>query len=457
MFPMHDDLLAALADLDGVTLGRRLRDARVLAGMTQPDAGGSDVSAGYLSRIERGQRRPGPALVERLCDRIGVPVEAVVLGVTDEHVDTRAIEVELDFAELDLTTGNAASAAQRIADLGREHDLVRHPALQERARIVSAGAAAALGDLDGAIATFRDVLAGDPAVADRLRVSTALSRLLRISGDYDGAVEVAAQTLDTLPEGTGLSDELVRLRVTLAAAVFETGDAARALELCLRAVDEADVLSSPSARAAAYWNTALVEANVGNLDRALELSRGALVLMEQDEDARLLARLRVTMADLLLRAEPPQVDEAVAHLRTADREYATTSADPIERLSARTFLAQAQWIAGDADAAVRSCEELLEDARPYPASVANVCTLLGEIALDRDDLASARDRFVQAVHHLTSAGADQAAGKTWFELGALLDRAGLGEEAKDAYRRAAASAGMTSHLRRPSASPRVSR
>ena len=40
-------------------LGRRIRNARIAAGMTQTDLAGDDVSSAYVSRIEDGQRRPG--------------------------------------------------------------------------------------------------------------------------------------------------------------------------------------------------------------------------------------------------------------------------------------------------------------------------------------------------------------------------------------------------------------
>src|SRR3954452_5179146 len=57
------DLLRAI---DPKVLGQRLRAARVAAGMTQGQAAADDVTVGYVSRIEAGQRRPNAKVLELL-------------------------------------------------------------------------------------------------------------------------------------------------------------------------------------------------------------------------------------------------------------------------------------------------------------------------------------------------------------------------------------------------------
>src|SRR3712207_7022942 len=53
-----------------------------------------------------------------------------------------------------------------------------------------------------------------------------------------------------------------------------------------------------------------------------------------------------------------------------------------------------------------------------------------------------RSSFREAVLILTGIGADRSAAQLWFELGALLEDVGEAESARDAYRSAAASAGL---------------
>ena len=66
---MRDDLLDLARSIDPTVLGDRLRQARQRAGLTQAQVAGDTVSVGYVSRIESGQRRPDPQLLETIAGR----------------------------------------------------------------------------------------------------------------------------------------------------------------------------------------------------------------------------------------------------------------------------------------------------------------------------------------------------------------------------------------------------
>ena len=72
--------------------------------------------------------------------------------------------------------------------------------------------------------------------------------------------------------------------------------------------------------------------------------------------------------------------------------------------------------------------------------------LLGQIDWADGDYDEAREWYRRAITVLTGVGADHGAAQLWFELAAAADEAGLVEEARDAYRRAAVSSGMRSRL-----------
>ena len=110
MCPMAPELAHALNALDPAVLGARIKAARVAAGLTQPALAGTDASVAFLSRIESGQRRPSPELLEALASRLGVTVEYLVLG--DGWEDARRLELQLDHAELSLAGGEAANGAR---------------------------------------------------------------------------------------------------------------------------------------------------------------------------------------------------------------------------------------------------------------------------------------------------------------------------------------------------------
>src|ERR1044072_996776 len=97
-----------LRKIDPAVLGQRLRAARVAKGMTQTDLAGADVSVGYVSRIEAGQRRPNLQVLTDLCIRLGTPVEQLLMGVAPQELEQ--INLNLDFAELSLESGEAQAA-----------------------------------------------------------------------------------------------------------------------------------------------------------------------------------------------------------------------------------------------------------------------------------------------------------------------------------------------------------
>ena len=57
-------------------------------------------------------------------------------------------------------------------------------------------------------------------------------------------------------------------------------------------------------------------------------------------------------------------------------------------------------------------------------------------------MATAANLFKHAVHVLTGVGADREAAQLWLELGTLLESVGEDDAARQAYRSAAASAGL---------------
>src|SRR5215210_807394 len=99
-----DPHLAELSkSIDPAILGRRLRNARVAAGLTQTEAAGGHASTAYISRIEAGQRRPDLKLLAELADRLGTTVEELLVGITRNKRDE--LRLELDYAELALASG----------------------------------------------------------------------------------------------------------------------------------------------------------------------------------------------------------------------------------------------------------------------------------------------------------------------------------------------------------------
>lgn len=74
-------------------IGRRIREARVLAGLTQEELAGGEITRNMLSRIENGAALPSLPTLCALADRLGIPAGAF-LGDLDEY-NSYKLKVEL--------------------------------------------------------------------------------------------------------------------------------------------------------------------------------------------------------------------------------------------------------------------------------------------------------------------------------------------------------------------------
>lgn len=454
---MAPELAHALTDLDPVQLGARIKSARIAAGLTQPELAGKEASAAFLSRIENGQRRPSAELLATLASRLGVAVDYLVIG--ENWEDARRLELQLDHAELSLVGGEAGNALALAREVLASAGLDAVSGGPVRARYVEAAALDALGD-PGATAAFQRILESGPDSATRLKSATALCRIWREQGQLDRAVTCAESALkDVAPEVIG-SEEGIRLSVTLAAALFMSGRTQEAGELCDRAIAESERLSSPVARASAYWNASMIRAESGQVTEALAMAKRALHLLENTERVRDIGRLRTQLSSIMLQANPPRLEDAQEQLGLADTELDWSEATPADRARHDFVKAQALFMAGDTDGARDRARAVFEACcEDLPLLSVDALTLLGQIAWSAREREEAHGWYRQAIAVLTGVGADREAGQVWFELGTLAAEAGLTAESADAFRRAAASTGLTARLpvinQPPASSPRT--
>lgn len=440
---MDAELSAALHDADLAQLGRRIKGARLSLELTQGQLGEGIASIGYISRIEAGQRRPDPRLLESLAARLGVTVDHLVLGVTRDEL--AEAQLALDHAELAHASGDHALALEACTRLLGEKSVSGSAELRRRTTLLRARSREAVGDVDSAILELEDLVDDSERDLLWLQSSIALSRCYRESGDLARAI-ASGEAVTTQLEALGLdaTDEAVQVSVTLAAAYFESGDTAHAARICRRAIARAETLDSPLAKASAYWNASVIESRRGSVTAAVPLARRAVALLETGSDNRNLARLRTLLGILLLRLDPPELEEAASTLEQAGRELAWSSATSFDGARQRVALARLAHLRGDQAQARSTVLALLDDAAGLaPLLLAEAHALLGQVASASGDPDGAVASYLQAVRVLSGLGADRGAAQLWFELGGLLEGVGADDQARDAYKRAAAAAGLT--------------
>ena len=441
-----------LRKIDPAELGQRLRAARVAKGMTQTDLAGADVSVGYVSRIEAGQRRPNLQVLTDLCVRLGTPAEQLLMGVAPQELE--AIKLNLDFAELSLESGDPQTAELQARDA---RDAAESGSLKEhayRARFLVARALEAQGLIDDAVIELESLLTPRVGNVLQIKVGLALVRCYKTSGDFAKAVEVGEMLLEHL-EDTPLdtTDEAVQLAVSMAAAYYFRGDVAQAVRVCRKAMAKAEKLDSPVARASAYWNASVFEAGRGSVTDAVPLAQRALALFAEGQDGRNLAVLRTNLGTLQLQLDPPQVEEAKQNLEQAAEEMRSNSAGPVDIGRNELAQARAHYLSEDFDVAEMMTARVLEGVRTLsPLTAADAKSLEGQVHAARGDITQAATAYREAVLILTGVGSDRSAAEMWFELAGLLEDVNEFDAARDAYRSAAASSGIQARPRIRSAS-----
>ncbi|HET7430902.1 MAG TPA: helix-turn-helix transcriptional regulator [Nocardioides sp.] len=444
MDPRDADLLK---EIDPAELGNRIRAARVAKGWTQTQLAGDDISVGYVSRIESGQRRPNGATLDDLAARLAVPVEHLLRGVTAREYDE--IKLTLDFAELSLESGQHLEAEARAREAVDRATVGSQDELAFRGHYLIARALEGQGNLDDAILELEPLVSSRQGGLLRVKCAIAMVRCLKVSGDLTRAIEVGERVMASLA-GSHIDscDEAVQLTVTVASAYFHRGDTGHAVRMCRKAIVKAEALDSPVARASAYWNASNFEAQRGSVANAVPLAERALALLAEGQDSRNLARLRTALGRMQLELDPPEVPDALRNLEQAAEELVWSSASTTDIAANNCQIARAHYLEGDLSAAEKMCAEIIASVKDdSPLLAAEAEALAGQVSAARGDADAAARAYRRAVFTLTSVGADKGAAQLWFELADLLEDVGEFQAARDAYRSAAAASGLRSRTK----------
>ncbi|MFF5011945.1 helix-turn-helix domain-containing protein [Streptomyces sp. NPDC001165] len=418
------------------TLGQRLRALRRERGLSQSDLAGGAVSASYVSLIESDRRTPEPPVVELLAERLGTTVEYLLTGRDRAELNERRLR--LRFAELALANGAALEARDRLLDLAQESD----PELRWEILWALTRAYEALGEtdrtLDGVERLIDAARRGETLPVGLLPLLTQRCRILSEAGDFGRSIELGEQALQEVRllglEGT---DDEIRLASTLVAGYWGRGDLATAQRLVSRVIERAERNGSRRARGSAYWNAALVAEARGDLALSLGLVEKALALMAEDDSEHSLARLRLTYAWLLLRAEPPELEQAGPLLNQA-YEVLVRVSDTGDLAACETELARLELLSGrPADAvgiALRAMGRL-ETRKAVEAGRAR--WVLGLAMVSDGRTAAGIEECRTAAEELQSLGAQLEAAQAWREVAELQARHIGADQALEAYRRMA--------------------
>lgn len=427
----------------GPTLGERLRTLRIERGLSQADLAGELVSPSYVSLIESGRRSPEHDVLDGLARKLGCSALYLESGVAPDEINEQRLR--LQFAEIALANGALQEARQRFSELSAlASSEIRHGATWGLARTEEAlgNLHAAQAHLDALVDASRS---GEPGTPGLLRLLMGRCLLYKEAGDFARSIEVGEDALREVRElGLEGTEEEIKLASTLVASYWGRGDLFSAEHLASQVIQRAERLGSRTAQGSAYWNACLVAEARGQLTLALDLATRTLALLSESSPDRDLAGMRITYAWLLLRCDPPRLDEADTLLARAHDILASLSFSP-HLASCETEMARCALLRGDFGEAVRVAEQAIArciDNGAAELESAHVVSGLGLIMSGQADEGVAV--ISAAASRLESMGSRLEAAQAWRELAEALIQRDRSDEAIAALRRAADCAGARS-------------
>jgi tetratricopeptide (TPR) repeat protein len=398
---------------DPVAVGRRLRQARNAAGLTQRELSFEGCTSAYVSRIEAGARVPSLQILREFGKRLGVSADYLATG----RDDVGDLSSDLLEAEVSLQLGDEAEspAAVARAQLGLGRLAIRH------------------GDIPDGIALLEEALdSGELGAGDTSAAANALGRSYAAQARFDEAFALFGRFLEDA-RSRGDQFEEVRFALLLANTYIDSGDFGRAHATLGQILDLARKTADPMFRASLFWSQSRVHLARGEPDRAAEYAQlaiatlraseqtlaaaGALLLLafiENDRGNPQLALELVDEGEPIVAAAGQTTDAAMFAIERAralsalgeEDEAAALLLGIVPRLNAatpkdaaRAYLAVADIFRKQGDVA-RALElyELAVEQAPVPGrSVAAALTAMAEIREEQGETQMALDLLKQAL------------------------------------------------------------
>jgi tetratricopeptide (TPR) repeat protein len=261
---------------DPAAVGRRLRQAREAAGLTQRELSYEGCTAAYVSRIEAGARVPSLQILREFGKRLGVSADYLATG----GADVGDLSSELLEAEVSLQLGDEQRATE-LYEAAR--DKAGSPAALARARLGLGRLALRRGEIPEGIALLEEALeSGELAAGDASTAANALGRSYTAQSRFDEAFALFSRFLDEA-RARGDQFEEVRFALLLANAYIDSGDFTRAHATLGEVLDLARKTADPMFRASLFWSQSRVHLARGEADRAAEYAQMTIATLNASE------------------------------------------------------------------------------------------------------------------------------------------------------------------------------
>jgi tetratricopeptide (TPR) repeat protein len=412
---------------DPQAVGRRLREARERAGLSQRQLSFLGCSPAYISRIEAGDRIPSLQLLREMGRRLGVSEDYLATGKERDDEASALIEAEL---------------ALRLDDPEVAQKLYVEALDRARTKDEQAKALAGLGQIAyrtgkprEAIARFeearvlwQDGLTAHPGTAD------SLGRAYAMVDQKEPAIAIFRESLAAAEE-QGDPAETVRFAVLLANAYIDTDQFVLARDLLERTVTIAPDAQDPIFRARVYWSHSRLHTLQGDPIRAARYARKALNLLELTEHTYYTAIAHQLLAHIEVDRQRP---EDALELVEKGLELLGEAGNPLDRALFRLEEARALIQLGRPEEAASTAMEAsakLADGSPHDAGRGYM--LIGDVFEELGDRAKARELYELAAEVLEPIP-DRYLSEVYKKLAEVLEAEGQKDEALGVLKKAVA-------------------
>jgi tetratricopeptide (TPR) repeat protein len=406
---------------DPVAAGRRLREARELAGLSQRELAGDACTSAYISRLELGQRVPSIQLLRQLQHRLGVSADFLATGV----VAGGAGEATLVDAEIALRLDDGETARRLYeAALAEHHD----------GRPVRSEALAGLGRLALREGSYREAIellteaiqVSGIDVVESPGIAESLARAYGAVGEPSPAIALLERCVEKYADSTDAL-QYIRFASMLGYALTDNGDLGEAERVVAHALARGHDVVDLYARARLYWSQSRLLAEQARPVAAERYARKALETLRVTEDNHSIAHAIEMLAHICL--ELGRASEALDLLDEGEPLIQGTGTPP-EIAHYRLERARALAALGDHEQAASLAMQLagqLADAQPVARGRAYL--LVADLFKELEQPARAQELYELAINCLEEHPANKHLVAAYRSLAALLKENGRRDEA----------------------------